>query len=140
MATTGSDLTGDGTAGNPFLTISNAVAQAEAADVVLVNPGVYTQDVQIHVNKNITVRGMHGPTGVVITTRYPDVNCSTRCVRVNSAGAVLDGVTLERGYPPNNYANQNAHGGGILVEAGLVTNCIIRENQSRWGGGAALWT
>ncbi|MGI6088025.1 MAG: hypothetical protein ACOYCD_08830 [Kiritimatiellia bacterium] len=140
VATTGSDLTGDGTAGNPFLTISNAVAQAEAADVVLVNPGVYTQDVQIHVNKNITVRGMHGPTGVVITTRYPDVNCSTRCVRVNSAGAVLDGVTLERGYPPNNYANQNAHGGGILVEAGLVTNCIIRENQSRWGGDAALWT
>lgn len=140
VATTGNDDPGSGSAENPCRTISNAVAQAEDGDVVLVNPGVYTQTVNLHITTDITVRGMHAPTGVVITTRYPDVNYSTRCVRVSSAGAVLDGVIMEKGYPLNDYNNKFAFGGGILVEAGLVTNCIIRDNQARRGGGAALWT
>ncbi len=139
VATTGSDSTGDGSADNPYLTISNGVAQATAGDLVLVNPGVYTQNVNVYINKDITVRGMNAPTGVVITTRYPDVSYSTRCVRVSSAGAVFDGFTLEKGYPPNNDVNQYSCGGGILVEAGLASNCIVRENLGFRGGGVALF-
>lgn len=110
VATTGSDTDGNGSAGNPYLTISNGVDKAVAGDTVLVNPGVYTQMVNIYITKDITVRGMHAPTGAVITTMYPDVNYSTRCVRVSSAGAVFDGFTLEKGYPPNNYVNQYGFG------------------------------
>ncbi len=139
VATTGSDTDGNGSAGNPYLTISNGVDKAVAGDTVLVNPGVYTQMVNIYITKDITVRGMHAPTGAVITTMYPDVNYSTRCVRVSSAGAVFDGFTLKNGYPQNLFVHQYGCGGGILVEAGLATNCIIRENLGFRGGGVALF-
>ncbi len=139
VATTGNDTTGDGSAGNPYLTISNGVFQAAAGDTVLVSGGIYTQTVNIYITKDIIVRGMDAPTGVVITTMSPDVSYSARCVRVSSAGAVFDGFTLEKGYPPQSSAHQYAFGGGILVEAGLVTNCVVRACQARYGGGAALF-
>lgn len=139
VATTGSDTDGNGSEVNPYLTISNGVAQAAAGDLVLVNPGVYTQNVNVYIAKDITVRGMNAPTGVVLTTRYPDVNFSTRCARVSSAGAAFEGFTLEKGYPPNNFVNQYGCGGGILVEAGLASNCIVRENLGWRGGGVALF-
>ncbi len=139
VATTGSDVDGDGSLSQPFLTISNGVAKAAAGAIVLVADGVYTQTVNIHITNDIALRGMHAPTGVVITTCYPDPVYSTRCVRLSSAGAVFYGFTVEYGYPPNELAYQYASGGGILVEAGLATNCIFRHNHARYGGGAALW-
>ncbi len=139
VAVSGSDVTGDGSEGNPYLTISNGAAMAAPGDTVLVADGVYTQTTSIYIASDITVRGMHAPTGAVITTMYPDINYSTRCVRVSSQGAVFDGFIIEKGYPPDVAAHQYAQGGGILLEAGLVTNCIIRDNQGRFGGGAALW-
>ncbi len=139
VATTGNDSTGNGSVGNPYFSISQGVAQAVAGDTVMVNPGVYTQTVNVYITNDIIVRGMNAPTGVVITTMYPDVSHSTRCVRVKSAGAVFDGFTVEKGYPIHSSAHQYAFGGGMLVEAGLVTNCIIRNNQARNGAGAALW-
>jgi len=41
VATNGSDTSGDGTEGNPFLTIAAAVAASASGDVILVGPGTY---------------------------------------------------------------------------------------------------
>lgn len=128
VAMDGDDTTGNGSETMPYRTISNAVAKAEAGDTVLINPGVYTQTTYLEITKDITVRGMNPPGEVIITTHYPDPAYSTRCINMTSAGAVLDGCTIEKGYP-------QLDGGGILLQAGLVTNCVIRNNQGRYGGG-----
>ncbi len=76
---------------------------------------------------------MNAPTGAVITTMYPDPANSTRCIRVNNTGAVVEGLTVQNGYPPGN--DTSGRGGGIYLQAGLVTNCLIRHCHSVLNGG-----
>jgi hypothetical protein len=52
VATTGSDTDGDGSAGNPWLTISNGVFQAAAGDTLLVATGRYEVAAAIRINKH----------------------------------------------------------------------------------------
>jgi len=42
VATTGNDGTGDGTSGNPYMTIATGIANASAGDTVFVKAGTYT--------------------------------------------------------------------------------------------------
>ncbi len=76
---------------------------------------------------------MNAPTGVVVTTMYPDPANSTRCIRVYNAGAVVEGLTIQNGYPPG--SDYSGRGGGIYMQAGVVTNCIIRHCHSLLNGG-----
>ncbi len=139
VATNGNDSAGDGSAGSPWLTISNAVYNAAANDTVLVSNGTYIVTTNIYITKNITVRGLDAPTGAVISTFYPDVNYSARCVRINSAGAVFDGFTVEKGYP--DLSDNYGMGAGIWVQAGVVTNCIVRHciSVSLYNGGGGMY-
>lgn len=138
VSTAGSDIDGDGSIGNPFLTISNGVALAPAGSTVLVADGVYTQLVYIYITNAIVLRGMNAPTGAVITTMYPDPANSTRCIRVNNAGAVVDGLTVQNGYPPG--SDYSGRGGGIYLQAGIITNCLIRHCHARLDGGGIYAT
>lgn len=66
VATTGSDVTGDGTSGNPYATISHAVTQAVSGDEVLIGAGTYPGALTI--NKSVTLRSQNGvKTDVVIS-------------------------------------------------------------------------
>jgi hypothetical protein len=67
IATTGNDTTGDGSSGNPYLTISKGISVASASDTIEVAVGTY--------NEKLTMR-----TGIALT--------------LNASGAViLDGAT-----------------------------------------------
>ncbi|MDZ7313673.1 MAG: right-handed parallel beta-helix repeat-containing protein [candidate division KSB1 bacterium] len=57
VATTGSDVTGDGSAGNPWKTITHAISQASAGDVIIVAPGLYPITATITINKTLTILG-----------------------------------------------------------------------------------
>ncbi|MBK8975102.1 MAG: right-handed parallel beta-helix repeat-containing protein [Planctomycetes bacterium] len=55
---TGSDLTGDGSAGNPYKTISFAAMQASSGDTLLLSAGTFGDDEQIVLGtKNLTIVG-----------------------------------------------------------------------------------
>lgn len=131
--------TGTGGWTNALATISNAVALAGISDTVLVSNGTYSLTTNIYINKAITVRGLDAPTGAVISTFYPDVNYSARCVRINSAGAVFDGFTVEKGYP--DLSDNYGMGAGIWVQAGVVTNCVVRHciSVSLYNGGGGMY-
>ncbi len=139
VAETGDDgRTGTGNWTNALATISNAVGMAVGKDLILVSNGVYTVTQSLVIVTNITVRGLGAPTGAVIRTLYPDAAYSTRCARVNSTGAVFEGFTVENGYPAASDTYKG--GGGIYLQAGLVTNCLIRlcTVQTNGGGGVLL--
>lgn len=125
MASDGDDgRTGEGDWTNAVATISNGVSKAfTAEDTVLVSNGTYEVTTNIYITTGINVLGLNAPTGVVITTRYDDPAHSTRCVRVNSAGAVFAGFTVAKGYPAK--GDNGGQGGEIYVQAGLVSNCVV---------------
>ncbi|MGI6088348.1 MAG: right-handed parallel beta-helix repeat-containing protein [Kiritimatiellia bacterium] len=136
VATTGSDLTGDGTAGNPFLTISNAVAQAEAADVVLVATGRYELSSAILISKAVTVRSWNAGAGGVEDRENTILDGNMVCapLRFAHASAWASGFTITRGNGFRGYNNN--FGGGVLMAGGILSNCIVKGNMaSHWGGG-----
>ena len=61
VATTGSDLTGDGSEGNPYETIEHAIDQSADGDTVLVHEGTYIE--RLSINKDILVTSEYILTG-----------------------------------------------------------------------------
>ncbi len=47
VSTTGDDSTGDGTAGNPYLTIGKGISMAIYGDTVQVAPGTYYENITL---------------------------------------------------------------------------------------------
>ncbi|MDY6893482.1 MAG: DUF1565 domain-containing protein, partial [Chloroflexota bacterium] len=78
VATTGDDLTGDGTAGNPYQTIDKGIDEAIAGDTVHVAAGTYVE--------NITMKG-----GVVIQGAGADVTS----INGTRAGSVVTSIGLD---------------------------------------------
>ena len=56
MATTGNDVTGDGSAGNPWATIQYAIGQASSGDTINVAAGTYAESVTIN-KDDLTITG-----------------------------------------------------------------------------------
>lgn len=88
VATTGSDGTGDGSAGAPYLTIAHAIGQASAGDTVYVNAGTYTITSQVAVPVGISIMGA-GETSILL------------------AGAALEPMFLYESASENTNGNQS---------------------------------
>jgi len=66
VATTGNDGTGDGTSGNPYLTIATGIANASAGDTVFVRAGTYNVSTQIVLPVQVSLMG-DGETSIITT-------------------------------------------------------------------------
>jgi len=131
----------DGTSGwnQAYATISNAVAKSANGDIVLVSTGTYVVATNINISKSIFVRsynnGGYDRTHTIIDGNYPTT--TNRCFYINNTGAVLAGFTIRNG------RIATGRGGGIWLERGIVSNCIITGNMNSyevkllntWGGG-----
>lgn len=131
VAVDGDDAAGNGSEALPYKTISNAVAKAAAGDTVLIGNGDYALTAELNIAKKLTVRGQNGRDYVVIQGG-PD----TRCVYMNHAQAVLDGVTLSNGAAADN--DRSGYGGGAYLENGNLLNCSVKNCQAAYGGGVYL--
>lgn len=138
VATNGNDGANNGTGGwdQAYATISNAVFQAQtnSGNVVLVSNGMYQSGGfvadngtnMVNVTNGITVRGFSGNRDDVIV----DGGGSNRCFRVSHNQAMIADLTIRNGY----VYGPNSGGGGMLLYAGVVTNCAIVTNQARTTG------
>ena len=108
--------------------IQTAVNACIAGDLVLVDNGTYVLTTNISVTIAITLRSINGAAVAII-----DGNNVTRCMYINSTGALIEGFTIKNG------KNLSGFGGGININTGgTVQNCIITNCQARDGGGVAL--
>lgn len=117
VSPTGSD-TGDCT-GSPCASISYAVAQSVAADVIEVAPGTYTDTVNIDIDLEIV--GTAGLTTTIVQAAAISTTAVSPVISVTAGAEVLlDGLTLQHG---NFY-------GGVFNENGRVTvqNSLIQHN------------
>ncbi len=136
VATTGSDSTGDGSAGNPYLTISNGVAKALAGDTVMVATGQYVLTSRILINKELTLRSWNPGAGGAEDRENTLIDGNLACspLYIGHAAALISGFTITRGNGIRGY--QDDFGGGLIMTAGTLSNCVVMENVAwKWGGG-----
>ncbi|MEK7270265.1 MAG: DUF2341 domain-containing protein, partial [Planctomycetota bacterium] len=116
-----------------FATIGNAVARAASADIIVATDGTYSVTATIQVTNRIQLRSVNGP--AVTTVQRASGNIRIFELSNDVSAAVLSGFTIRDGYV---LEDQNG-GAGVRMTDGIVTNCIIRNNDARrsTGGGYA---
>ncbi len=128
VATTGDDLNGDGSFGNPWLTVSNGVFNAVAGEVVHVAAGTYTLTTNILVTNAITLRGA-SRTNTIIQGQFPAI--TNRVIYLNHAGATVEEFTVTGfGMTQNTPAGSGA-GGGVYLVDGTLQACIVSTTSAR---------
>ncbi len=110
--------------------IQSAVDVLEDGGTVLVGNGLYSLTQQVVVAKGITVRSVGGPSNAIVSG-----NDTTRCFKLTHTNAVVDGLTLTRGYGYVNYYENR--GGGVYNIGGTVQNCVLFQNISGSSYGVA---
>jgi hypothetical protein len=116
VATTGSDQPGNGSAGQPWATITYALDRVPDGSVILVEPGTYTGRVRI--------RGNFAQ-GVTVRSRLPyqaRLRASETVLTIYSDAADISGITIE-GF---DIAHTGAGAGALVVQ---VQDGFARETR-----------
>ena len=126
VATNGNDTTGDGSAGNPWATIANAIGHAQPLgnDIIHVMAGAFTQP-DIAVNKIVTIQGAGKNSTFVQAAPSPYTAANHRVFHV-TANATFIGLTIQNGNTSN-----SVFGSGICADQGkniTIRNCRIAQN------------
>lgn len=127
VATTGSDVTGNGTSASPYATIQKALANVASGGTVMVEPGTYSgtgtaeaipltsgDTAVVNITQPVTVEAAAGATGAVVIDATGDANG----VYIDSSGVTVEGLTIK-----------NANNAGLLAMGkGPLTNLTIQNN------------
>ena len=107
--------------GQPFATISAAVAAAKDGDELLVQAGTYINDFA-YIDDNITIRGVGGM-AKLLATEGPG---NRKGILVTNADVTLDHLELSGARVPD------GNGAGVRYEGGdlLITNSRIHDNEN----------
>jgi hypothetical protein len=140
VATTGSDLTGDGSPARPFATIQHGIDRAGTGDTVLVHPGIYVENINF-TGKNIVVGSLFVTTGDQGYIQQTVIN-GNRADHVvtfasgETAAARLSGLTITNGYA-HGASTPAFHGGGIMCYHSNPTLTYLRvsDNEATHEGG-----
>ncbi len=132
VSTTGSDTSGNGTSGQPYRTINQAVQSAAPGSVIMVEPGTYTG--MVTVTKPVTIQS-DPANGGGATSTIIDATGQNNGIFINGAaatGTVIEGLTIEHA---NNQAVlvDNANDVTIakndIVDNGLQPTVGVLENK-----------
>ncbi|MBN2551070.1 MAG: right-handed parallel beta-helix repeat-containing protein, partial [Anaerolineales bacterium] len=98
-AVTGSDLTGDGTAGNPYATIQKGISEVRVEGTIRVAAGTYNEVGQLVIDKNMSIVGADRATVIIKPTANTTNSGDGRAwflvqagVQFDLSGATLDGT------------------------------------------------
>ena len=122
-----------------YSTIEDAITAAEAGDTITLKPYVGTYRLttaRAVIDKGVTLRGTGtSPDEVVIT---PMANYDMYHFRLNHADARLENVTLTGAWS-GYYNSWDSGAGQLLVDAGTVSNCVVRDISGKmWAGPVRL--
>jgi parallel beta-helix repeat protein len=125
--------------GQKYTTIQSAINAAKNGDIVKVNPGTYTENINFN-GKAITVTGTKPTTPATVKKTIINGNRNGAVVTFESkegAGSVLEGFTITNG---SGYAESpgDTYGGGVYCSGAsptLTDNVITGNRVNQSGGG-----
>ncbi|MGE4633263.1 MAG: right-handed parallel beta-helix repeat-containing protein [Planctomycetota bacterium] len=125
-----------------FATIQTAIEAAEPLDQILVEPGIYVENINF-LGLDITVTAIEGPELTVIDgtamTRGPDEGSTVVISSGESPLAILQGFTIRGGSGKviTDSTGTFSRGGGILISGSSpsLINCLVKDNQAQMGAG-----
>lgn len=133
--TTGSDLTGDGSEGNPYQTISKAVAEAPSGTVIEVAAGTYPEQVAF-TGKELTIRGAGASTVILAPAALgsqsytrPDATAGTAVaiLFVENGSLTLEDLVVDGSGHGYTFAPQTFTGVMLASSDGALKNVVVRE-------------
>ena len=144
VATTGSETNDGLTRETPRADLEKLVSELPDGSTVYLEEGTYsiTGD-WLQLTNNIAIVGLGAkPTDVVIKSVRPDVsNQGRHILKMTAEGARLENLTLSDGFWVDNAMGWTNSPGGMMMTAGLVTNCVFRNcTGSDFEGGAVYMT
>lgn len=109
-----------------FITITAAIANAASGDEIVIQPGLYAENLLI-TGKDLALRNAGGG---AVTVFGQNLN---KCLRVTGAGTdvVLEGLTFSNGF-------STSAGGGVAIEIGTtaqISDCVIENSITANSGG-----
>lgn len=137
VAPQGNDID-EGTLEAPFATIQHAINVAGEGDIVLVQSGIYTEQIKF-TDKNITVASHYLTTGKIEYVQQTIIHGNDKGSVVTFANSNQKETTLFSGFTITHGNAEN--GGGIYVTNNAqprLENLIITQNQATNGGGIAI--
>ncbi len=129
VSTSGSDSSGNGSLGNPYATISHAVSVAPPHAIVIVQPGVYSE--MVNITKTLTIESASSSPSDTVINAFGQV-FGVEVIGSAASGTVIQGFTVEHA---NNHGIfvQNANDVTIehndVVSNGLNASSAIQENK-----------
>ena len=111
-----------------FGSLRTAVGESIAGNTLLLGAGTYETGNEIVVDKAITILGT-GTTPEAVVVRNTNASQGHRTMAVSHAGAFVSNLTIENGC--------NNIGANLHLEAGVVSNCVIRSGIAAANGGNA---
>ncbi len=143
VATTGSDLTGDGSPARPFASIQHGIDMASTGDTVLVHPGTYTETIDFN-GKNIVVASLFHTTGerAYISQTVINGNHSDRVVTFSNGedpAAMLQGFTITGGHAHGIHPYDSGGGIGCLDSGPTIEDVIVTGNTADAEGGGIFF-
>jgi hypothetical protein len=141
IAPDGSDISGDGTSAQPFATIQHGIDAALSGDTVLVDPGMYLENINFN-GKNILVGSLFVTTGddQYILQTVINGRRAGHVVTFSSGetfAAALSGFTITNGYATGAASPDNS-GGGISCtneSSPTLTHLVVTGNEAQEEGG-----
>jgi uncharacterized repeat protein (TIGR01451 family) len=153
---TGSDVTGDGTAGNPYATINKSLTDVTPGGIVTVaNTATYPEFVDITkavtlegANSGVACRGTRGTETVVTGTTFGAFRISANDVTINGfqISDPLDAANLNAGiwtsntvkgyHITNNLLSNNPEGVYANSNGAALIDCNIFDSNNVAGGGS----
>lgn len=126
VSTSGSDVTGTGSNGTPWATITYASTQVNSGDIINVAAGTYIED--IIVSLPVTISGAGAGSTFIVAT---DGNSTDLIFKTN--GATVSGFTLTHNYTPAELSAWNFNNNGVDFNSGsgnTLTNCTVTLNRN----------
>ena len=116
VSTSGSDTTGTGSITSPYATISHAISSAPSGAVVVVEPGIY--DEMVNITRTVTLESMSSnPSNTIINATGKVYGIYV--LGANSNGTVVEGFTVELA---NNHGILVQDSSGVTIEHNDVVN------------------
>lgn len=138
ISTTGSDATGNGTTGSPYLTISKALSVCNSGDIIKLIAGTYTITSTINITKNITLTSQSG-SGVILDSNCTIFNIQSNTTisyitmqTSNSNALVTIDIMSDGTSIPTYFTTNIAYCNIKYVTNGIIANGIFNINNNQF--------